>query len=84
MINGQLNTEWVKAMLKKYGPMTQGELRQLRAGPEGDGQSKSVSCALDDLLKSGDVVKREGGKWAVSTTLGWSGLFSAMRPAAAA
>lgn len=83
MIQGKLNTEWVKDMLKKHGPMTMAELRLLRASKEGDGQAKSVSCALDELFKSGDVVRRDGNQWALTTSLGWSGIFSAMTAAAA-
>ncbi|MGL4349527.1 MAG: hypothetical protein ACRCT2_02910 [Plesiomonas shigelloides] len=80
MINGMLNTEWVKAMLKKYGPMDMPELRALRASAEGDGSTKSVSCAVNDLVNSGDVIKAASGKWALATSLGWSGIFSAMKP----
>lgn len=80
MINGMLNTEWVKSMLKKYGPMDMPELRALRASAEGDGSTKSVSCAVNDLVNSGDVVKSASGKWALATSLGWSGIFSAIKP----
>lgn len=80
MIQGMLNTEWVKAMLKKYGPLTMPELRALRGGPEGDGETKTVSCAVDELVKSGEVVRRAGNKWALVTSLGWSGIFSVMAP----
>lgn len=84
MIGGMLNTDWVKAMLKKYGPMDMAELRALRASNEGDGSNKSVSCAVNDLVNSGDVVKSAGGKWALTTSLGWSGIFSGMKPPARA
>ncbi len=82
MIKGKLNTEWVKDMLKKHGPLTMPELRKLRAGPEGDGQAKSVSCALDELFKSGEVVRRAGNQWGLATTLGWNGIFASITPAA--
>ncbi|ENC6657646.1 hypothetical protein ABKY47_002095 [Aeromonas hydrophila] len=82
MINGMLNTEWVKVMLKKYGPMDMSEFRALRASEEGDGSTKSVSCAVNDLVNSGDVVKASSGKWALATTLGWAGIFSAIKPPA--
>lgn len=78
MINGMLNTVWVKSMLKKHGALTLPELRELRAGPAGDGTSKSVSCALNDLLKEGEVVRRADGKWSLATKMGWSGVLAAM------
>lgn len=82
MISGMLNTDWVKAMLKKYGPMDMAELRALRASKEGDGSNKSVSCAVNDLVNSGDVIKASSGKWALATSLGWSGIFSGIKPPA--
>lgn len=83
MIQGKLNTEWVKDMLKKHGPLTMPELRKLRAGPDGDGQDKTVSCAINELFKSGEVVRRDGNQWALATSLGWNGIFSSMTVAAA-
>lgn len=81
MIKGMLNTEWVKAMLKKHGPLTTVELRKIRLGPDGDGKAKSLGASLDELYKNGELLKKSGNKWALATSIGWGGVFSAMKPA---
>lgn len=80
MIKGMLNTEWVKAMLKKHGPLTTVELRKIRLGPDGDGVAKSLGCSLDELYKNGELLKKPGNKWALATSIGWGGVFTAMKP----
>lgn len=79
MINGMLNTDWLVSMLKKHGPRSLTELRNLRAGPEGDGLSTSLSCAMNELSQDGRAVRRVAdGRWVLVDRMGWSEAFALM------